>query len=120
MKVSQSRKCVELYSRAVAKIIKCYDETVSHEDRHRKGRPRVTSAVEDTFIIRTAPQIAAQNASQSSSNRHISTSAVQRRLCESGLHGRIAAKKPLLKEETCLGQETRVMNIRLLEICPLV
>ena len=47
----------------------------------------------------TAPQIAAQiNASQSSSNRHISTSSVQRRLLESGLHGRINAKKPLLKD----------------------
>ena len=28
----------------------------------------------------------------------ISTSTVHRRLCESGLHGRIAAKKPLLKD----------------------
>uniref|UniRef100_A0AAZ3R2Q8 Transposase Tc1-like domain-containing protein n=1 Tax=Oncorhynchus tshawytscha TaxID=74940 RepID=A0AAZ3R2Q8_ONCTS len=38
----------------------------------------------------TASEIAAQiNASQSSSNRHISTS---------GLHGRIAAKKPLLRD----------------------
>jgi hypothetical protein len=46
-----------------------------------------------------ASEIAAQiNAPQSSSNRHISTSTVQRRLCESGLHGRIAAKKPLLKD----------------------
>ena len=45
----------------------CYDETVSHEDRHRKGRPRVTSAV-------------------------------QRRLGESGLHGQTSAKKPLLKD----------------------
>ena len=45
-----------------------------------------------------ASEIAAQiNASQSSSNRHISTSTVQRRLLESGLHSRIAAKKPLLK-----------------------
>jgi hypothetical protein len=36
----------------------------------------------------TAPQIAAQiNTSQSESNRHISTSTVQRRLRESGLHG---------------------------------
>ena len=44
------------------------------------------------------PQIAAQiNASQSSSNRHILTSTVQR-LHESGLHGRIATKKPLLKD----------------------
>ena len=62
-------------SSAVAKIIKCHDETVSdedhyskdpelpllqrisslqftvrHEDCHRKGRPRVTSAAEDKFI----------------------------------------------------------------------
>ena len=35
---------------------------------------------------------------QSSSNRRIATSTVQRRLCESGLHGRIAAKKPLRKD----------------------
>ena len=47
----------------------------------------------------TAPQIAAQiSASLSSSNRHISTSTVQRRLHETDLHGRIAAKKPLLKD----------------------
>ena len=31
-------------------------------------------------------------------HRHISTSTVQRRLIESGLHGQIAAKKPLLKD----------------------
>ena len=42
-----------------------------------------------------ASEIAAQiNDSQSSSNRHISTS----RLRESGLHGRITAKKPKLKD----------------------
>uniref|UniRef100_A0A4W5MS82 Uncharacterized protein n=1 Tax=Hucho hucho TaxID=62062 RepID=A0A4W5MS82_9TELE len=29
---------------------KPYDESGSHEDRHRKGRPKVTSAAEDTFI----------------------------------------------------------------------
>jgi hypothetical protein len=47
----------------------------------------------------TEPQIAAQiNASLSSSNRCISKSTVQRKLCESGLHGQIAAKKPLLKD----------------------
>ena len=34
---------------------------------------------------------------QSSSNRHISTSTVQRRLRESGLHGHIAAKNSLQK-----------------------
>jgi hypothetical protein len=46
-----------------------------------------------------ASEIAAQmNASQSSSNRRISTSTVQGRLHESDLHGQIAAKKPLLKD----------------------
>jgi hypothetical protein len=35
---------------AVAKTIKHCDETGSHEDRHRKGRPRVSSASEDKFI----------------------------------------------------------------------
>ena len=37
-------------SSAVAKTMKRYDETGSHEDRHRIGRPRVTSAAEDMFI----------------------------------------------------------------------
>jgi transposase len=64
-------------SSAVAKTIKRYDETGSHEDRHRKRRPRVTYAAEDKFIVTS---LAAQiNASQSSSNRHISTSTVQKR-----------------------------------------
>jgi hypothetical protein len=76
--------------------IKRYDETCSLEDHHRKGRSRVTPAAEDTFVrvtsLRnrqiTAPQIAPGiNASKSSSNRHISTSTVQRGLCESGLYG---------------------------------
>ena len=57
----------------------------------------------------TASENAAQiNTSQSSSNRHITSSTVQR-LHESGLHGRIAAKTPLLKDtnnkETYLDQE---------------
>jgi hypothetical protein len=45
-----------------------------------------------------ASEIAAQiNALRRSSKRHISTSTVQRRLFESGLHGRIAAKKTTTK-----------------------
>ena len=49
-------------SSAVAKTIKCYDETGSHENHHRKGRTRVTSAAEDKL---PASKIAAQiNASE--------------------------------------------------------
>ena len=87
---------MKVSSGADAKTIKRYDETGSHEDRHRNGRPTVTSAAEDKFIRVTsfrnrqlnAPQVAALiNASKSSSKRHISTSTV---------HGRIAARNPLL------------------------
>ena len=54
-------------------------------------------------LMWTATEKDAQiNASQS----NISTSTVQRRLCESGLHGQIAAKKSLLKDTTCMGKET--------------
>jgi hypothetical protein len=38
------------FESAVAKTIELVDETGSHEDGHRKGRPRVTSAAEDKFI----------------------------------------------------------------------
>jgi hypothetical protein len=44
---------------AVAKPIKRYDETASHEDRHRKGWPRVTSGAEDKLEL-PASEIAAQ------------------------------------------------------------
>ena len=100
-------RILNVSSSAVTKTIKPYDETGSYEDRPRTGRPRVTSDAEDKLIRvtsqgnrkLTAPQIKSHiNASQSSSSRHISTSTVKRRLRESGLHGRIAAKKPLLRK----------------------
>jgi transposase len=41
---------LKVSSSAVAKTIKRYDEPGSHEDFHRKGRPRGTSVAEDKFI----------------------------------------------------------------------
>uniref|UniRef100_A0A096LXV4 Transposase Tc1-like domain-containing protein n=1 Tax=Poecilia formosa TaxID=48698 RepID=A0A096LXV4_POEFO len=99
-------KTLKVSPSADAKTIKRYKETGSHEDRTRKGIPGVTSAAEDKFIrvtsLRnrrlTAAQIRDQvNPTQSSSSRHISATTVKRRLCESGLHGRIAGRKPLLR-----------------------
>jgi transposase len=43
-------RMLKVSSTAVAKTIKCYDETGSIEDRHRKGRPRVFSAAEANVI----------------------------------------------------------------------
>ena len=94
-------RTLKVSSSAFAKTIKPYDETGSHEDRHRKGRPRVTSAAEDKFIRVNCTSDCSPNTCFTEfklSNRHISTSTVQRRLCESGFHGQIAAKKPLLKD----------------------
>jgi hypothetical protein len=45
----------------VAKTIKRYDETASHEDHHRNGRPRVTSVTEDRFIRVTSLRNERQN-----------------------------------------------------------
>ena len=41
---------LKVSSSTVARNIKRYDKTGSHEDRHRNGRLRVTSAAEDKFI----------------------------------------------------------------------
>ena len=64
-----------------------------------KEDPKLLLLQRISLLELTAPQTAAQiNASQSSSNRHISASTVQRRLRESGLHSRIAAKKQCFNE----------------------
>ena len=58
--IQKNSRPLKVSSSAVAKTIKSYDKTGSHEDRQRKGRPRVTSAAEDKFIRVTALEIAAQ------------------------------------------------------------
>ncbi|XP_073528959.1 uncharacterized protein [Phyllobates terribilis] len=112
--VQKIGKTLKVSPRAVAKTIKRYKETGSHEDRPRKGRPRVTSASEDKFIrvtsLRnrrlTAAQIRDQvNVTQSSSSRLISSTTVKRRLCAAGLHGKIAARKPLLRTGNKKGEQ---------------
>jgi hypothetical protein len=64
-----------------------------------KDDPEISLLQRISSLELPASEIAGQiNASQSSSNRHISTSTVHRRLHESGLHGRIAAKKTQRKD----------------------
>ncbi|MEQ2305571.1 hypothetical protein AMECASPLE_039227 [Ameca splendens] len=82
-------KTLKVSPSAVVKTIKRYKETGSHEDRPKKGRPRVTYAAHDKFIrvtsLRnrrlTAAQIREQvNGTQTSSSRHISRTTVTWRL----------------------------------------
>lgn len=48
--VMKIAKSLNVSTSAVAKTIKHYDETCSHEDRPREGRPRAISGAEDKFI----------------------------------------------------------------------
>ena len=99
MKVSQYGKCQELLeflqvqsqkpSSSMMKLALMWTAT-------GKEDPELPLLQRISLLDLPASEIAAQiNASQSSSNGHVSTSTVQRRLCESGLPGRIGAKKPL-------------------------
>ena len=48
--IRKMSRTLKVSSSAVSKTMKLYDETGSHEDHHRKGRPRVSSTAEDKFI----------------------------------------------------------------------
>jgi transposase len=83
MKVTQYSiisRTLKVSSSAVTKIINCYDETGSHEDRHRKGRPRVTCAAEDKFIRVKCTSDCSPKKCFRVQVTDISTSTVQRRL----------------------------------------
>jgi hypothetical protein len=70
-------------SSAVTKTIKRYDYPGSQRTATGKEDPEISLLQKVCSLEVPASEIAAQiNASQSSSNRHISTSTVEMRLCE--------------------------------------
>ena len=94
-------RTLKFSSSAVAKTINCYDETGSHEDQHRKEKPRITSAAGDKFI-----RVNSLRKCSNSSNRHISTSINQIQsniFIKPYLHqlmSQSAVQKPSLKLQT--------------------
>ena len=88
--------------RSICEILKKHKETGEVKDHTIPGRPRKTTTREDRVIVRismgnrfkTAPQIRSEV--NSNHNLIVSTSTMQRRLREVGLHGRKARKKPRL------------------------
>ena len=88
--IRKMSRTLKVSSSAVAKTIKRYDETGSHEDRQRKGRPRVTSLE----VIRVTSPNKCFTVQVTDTSQH----QLFRGDSESGLHGWIAAKKPLLKD----------------------
>ncbi|CAJ0968398.1 unnamed protein product [Ranitomeya imitator] len=97
--LTDSRFCI-LYIRSmsrVAKTIKRYKETGSYEDRPRKGRPRATSASEDKFIRVTSLRNRRLTEAQIRDQTHLYNNYYEETFCVAGLHGKTAARKPLLR-----------------------
>ena len=91
-------RTLNIYSSAVAKTIKCMNTLALMRTVTGKEDPELSLMNLSSAAELPASEIAAQINAQNSSKRHISTSSVQRRPHESGLHDRIAGKKPLLKD----------------------
>lgn len=113
----QIAKTLQVSVSAVAKTIKRVEETGTHEDRARSGRPKVTSESENKFIQGislsegqlSAPKIQAKlNAKRTS---EVSISTIQRRLREAGLargqkpRKRIVQDKASQKLESCEAED---------------
>lgn len=88
---------------AVQALLKKHKETGNVEDRRRSGRPRKLSAADEKHLklisLRnrkmSSSAISSELAETSGTQVHPST--VRRSLARSGLHGRVAAKKPYLR-----------------------
>ena len=101
--IREIAKKVKIPQSTVGYTLKRFDQTGGNSSRKRRGRPKVTTRAEDKYIVlvskrdrfKTAPQI------QAEVNRNrmnpISYETVRRRLCNAGLNGRVAARKPLLR-----------------------
>lgn len=96
---------LKLTYRAVQGTVKRYQTTGTTASRKRPGRPKVTTPNDDLRIALTskrnrrltAPEIRAQlNEGRA---KPVSLTTVKRRLAKAGLHGRIAARKPLLRPQ---------------------
>lgn len=83
--------------------IRRYRETGDLEDRDRPGPSRITTQADDRHLQliskrnrrKTAPEIASEF--NRGRQQPISVTTVKRRLAEGKLHGRVAARKPLLR-----------------------
>lgn len=88
--------------RTVERWIKRYKEEGTTKNRHRSGRPRITTVMQDQEIIKTMEVQPVQSAVAVCDKLELECSSrtVVRRLRESGLFARIPATKPVLTGRT--------------------
>ena len=92
----------------VQRTLERFKETKSYATKRRSGRPRCTSSQEDRFIKitslhnRTASADNIKSVINNTREKPISKTTVRKRLTESGLSGRVAVSKPLLRAQNKL------------------
>ena len=97
---------------AVQALLKKHKETGNVEDHRRSGRPRKLSAADEKYIKlisfrnRKMSSTAISSELAETSGTHVHPSTVRRSLIRSGLHGRVAAKKPYLRH----GNKAKQLN----------
>jgi hypothetical protein len=104
--VKETARKIGCEPKSIRELKKKYKITGTTEDRPRSGRPKKTSPREDRTIkfssLRnrklTGKAIALKLAPNFTKNR-VSIRTIRSRLSESGLNGRVARKKPLLKAD---------------------
>ncbi|XP_054455972.1 N-acetyllactosaminide beta-1,3-N-acetylglucosaminyltransferase 3-like [Anoplopoma fimbria] len=98
--------------RQVQRIRKRFEETGDVFDKPRSGRPRKTTAREDSLLARkskASPFSTAAELHQALSPQvPVSTRTVCRILSRNGLHGRISAQKPALNKRASRKRKSRV------------
>jgi len=95
---------LQISKSTVTYTLKRHQETGQNESRKREGRPRITTTKEDRYIKiiskrnrrKTAPEIRAEVCQIF--HKDLSVTTVKRRLINSGLNGRIAKRKPLIRK----------------------
>ena len=102
MSVNELSQRFNVDRRTVQRFLRKVEEHGNIDDRPRSGRPRRSSERQDRQLIRLSsgnPRLVSRELNRqwnALTGIETSSSTVRRRLSASGLHGRIAAKKPML------------------------
>ena len=83
----------------VERIHKCYQDTGDVHDRPRSGRPRKTTARDDSLLVQLSKARPTSKLQEEwTPATPVSSRTVRRILARNGHHGRIAAQKPALNK----------------------
>ena len=107
--LNRSKSCIK-------RIIDRYNETNSHKDRPKPGRPRISTAKDDRNLVRlvkknrTEPSHVLANRWKLSNGKTASSSLVRKRLLANKLEWKVAVKKPRLSTKHIKDRKTFLEN----------